>query len=237
MRVQPSDDEREIERIRGEYRRRAREIPGEFYGLHRPANLFLHHAYERALVQLLGEEGLAPLEGRRLLDVGCGGGNWLDTFQRLGARPADLAGVELQPEAVEAARARVPGADVRVGDGLTLPWPDGRFDLVFQATVFTSILDPNVRKRLAGEMLRVLVGGGAILWLDFRYSNPRNREVVGLGAGEIRSLFPGCRVTARSTALLPPLARAIVPRSWGAATLLAAIPPLRSHLAAVIRKP
>jgi SAM-dependent methyltransferase len=227
-------DEQEIERIRGEFRRRREQIGDDYYSLHRPANLFLRQCYERDLVRALDEAGRMPLRGKRLLDVGCGNGGWLATFEQLGVERTDLAGVELDPEDVQAVRERIPGADVRVGDGLVLPWAEPAFDLVFQATVFTSILDPAVRWRLAREMLRVLRPGGAVVWIDFRYDNPRNRNVVGLGAGDIRELFPGCAVHARSSALVPPLARAVVPWSWALGTLLERIPPLRSHLVAVI---
>ena len=52
------------------------------------------------------------------------------------------------------------------------------FDFVFQSTVFTSILDSEVRKEVAGEMLRVLKPGGVILWYDFHVNNPRNPDVL-----------------------------------------------------------
>jgi SAM-dependent methyltransferase len=227
-------DEQEIDRIRGEFRRRREQIGGDFYSLHRPANLFLRQCYERDLVRTLTVAGQMPLSGKRLLDVGCGSGGWLATFEQLGVARQDLAGLELDPADVEAVRARFSGADVRVGDGLEIPWADAAFDLVFQSTVFTSILDPAVRARLAREMLRVLRPGGAVVWLDFRYDNPRNRNVVGLGLREIRELFPGRAVHARTTALVPPLARAVVPWSWSLGALLERVPPLRSHLVAVI---
>jgi ubiquinone/menaquinone biosynthesis C-methylase UbiE len=68
--------------------------------------------------------GLAP--GDRVLDIGCGTG----VFLRLCAdRVAVVAGLDAAAM-IEAARARVPEADLRVGDLQALPFADDAFDLV-----------------------------------------------------------------------------------------------------------
>ena len=59
----------------------------------------------------------------RILEVGCGRGARLLDFERWGAKRGHLAGIDLIESFVEAARARVPGADVRQGDAAGLPWP------------------------------------------------------------------------------------------------------------------
>lgn len=66
------DTEREVRRIRKEYEPRWREIPSDFYGLHRPANLFMRQSQERALRDVLDRVQMLPLGARRILDVGCG---------------------------------------------------------------------------------------------------------------------------------------------------------------------
>jgi ubiquinone/menaquinone biosynthesis C-methylase UbiE len=227
--------EHERERILAELARRDREVPAGFYDLDRPANLFLRQGQERALLRSLREAGLLPLSGRRILEVGCGAGNWLDTFERFGARRQDLAGIDLDAGRAAAAASRLPGADILAGDASRLPWEPGRFDLVLQSTVFTSILDPGMRERVAAEMLRVLSPGGAILWYDFFMNNPANPNVRGVGRGEIRRLFPGCRIALRRVTLAPPVARRVAPISWTLATLLEAVPFLRTHYSGVIR--
>jgi hypothetical protein len=55
-------------------------------------------------------------------------------------------------------------------------------------------------------MLRVLRPGGRILWYDFFRNNPTNPNVRGVGAAEIRALFPGRRIELRRVTLAPPLA-------------------------------
>jgi ubiquinone/menaquinone biosynthesis C-methylase UbiE len=134
------------------------------------------------------------------------------------------------------ARRRIPQADLRVGSASELPWPDESFDLVSQFTVFTSILDPALKRAVAAEMLRILKPGGAILWFDFRVSNPANPQVCGIPAREIRSLFAGCEIALASVLLAPPLSRLIARWSWTLAELLHALPMFRTHYAGIICK-
>jgi ubiquinone/menaquinone biosynthesis C-methylase UbiE len=217
----------EADRILEELRRREREIPADFYSLDRPANRFLRQGQERALRKALEEIGL--LAGKRVLEVGCGSGNWLEMLD--GA--ASLAGIDLEPER---AAARFPGADIRTGDASRLPWESGSFDVVLQSTVFSSILDPNMRRAVASEMLRVLAPAGAILWYDFFVNNPSNPHVGGVRRREIEALFPGCRVALRRATLAPPIARWIVPVSWKLAALLESLRVLDTHYFGVIRR-
>jgi hypothetical protein len=77
--------------------------------------------------------------------------------------------------------------------------------------------------------------GGAIVWYDLRVNNPHNRDVRGVGAAEIRAIFPGCRISLGSAILAPPIARRLARFSWPLCGLLAAIPPARIHYLAIIR--
>ena len=183
------------------------------------------------------EHGTFPLENRAIVDVGCGEGARLVDFLQWGAGAAQLAGIELDERRAQAARDALPGADIRTGDACHLPWPDAAFDIVSQATLFTSILALAMKQKVAAEMLRVVKPQGLILWYDFRYNNPRNSNVRGIGAAEIRGLFPGRQVELRKVTLAPPLARTLVPISWMAALALEKIPLLRTHYLGVVRSP
>jgi ubiquinone/menaquinone biosynthesis C-methylase UbiE len=230
------DFEPALDRIRAENSRRAREIDREFYALHRPANLFMRHSQDRALVWALTQAGLLPLDERTILDVGCGVGSWLGVFETLGARRPNLSGVDLDDARVAACRHRFPGADVRLSDASRLSWPEARFDVVLQSTVFTSILDRALKQAVASEMLRVLKPHGAIIWYDFHVNNPRNPHVQGVGRREIEALFPGCSVRLRRTTLAPPLARRLVPLSWALSTALEGLTFLNTHYIGVVQK-
>ena len=139
----------EADRIVADYARRAQEVPAERYDPATPAQLFMRQSRERALVGMLGAAGMLPLAERRVLDVGCGHGQWLADLETFGARRERIAGIDLVTERVEAARARLPGADIRHGNAAELPFEDGSFDLVLQSTVFSSILDASVRRAVA----------------------------------------------------------------------------------------
>ncbi|MBX7099999.1 MAG: class I SAM-dependent methyltransferase [Myxococcaceae bacterium] len=228
-------DEPELERIRAEYARREREIPAETYAYSNPPNLFLRQVQERTILSLLRDGGYAPFADRRLLDVGCGDGGWLGTYLMLGFRDEHLAGIDLDPQRVAEAKARHARSEVVVGKADALPWPDGTFDLVSQFTMFSSILDPRMQERVAREMLRVLKPGGAVLWLDIRYDNPRNKNVVGLNPKRVAELFPGCEVRSRRSTLAPPIARAVVGLSWTLAAVLEQLTVLNVHTIALIR--
>jgi SAM-dependent methyltransferase len=179
---------------------------------------------------------MLPLAGRRILDVGCGAGQWLADFETWGARRELLAGVDLLADRVEAARARLPGADLRCGDASSLPWESERFDLVLQGTVFSSILERGMKVAVAAEMARVLAPGGAIAWYDFFVDNPRNRAVRGIGRRELASLFPGFELRLRRVTLAPPLARLIAPRSALAGLVLEELRVLDTHYLALLQR-
>jgi SAM-dependent methyltransferase len=226
----------EAERIAAEYARRGTSIPPDRYSPATPAQLLLRQSRERAVLAALRRAGMLPLAGRRILDVGCGAGQWLVDFETWGADRAGLAGIDLLDDRIEAARTRLAGADVRAGDASRLPWPSGHFDVVLQSTVFSSILDHAMRTAVAGEMARVLAPGGVIVWNDFFVDSPGNRAVRGVRRREVAALFPGFRVDLRRVTLAAPLARAIAPRSQLAAIALEALRVLDTHYLGVLRR-
>lgn len=229
--------EREAERIRRVYQRREGELPADYYSLAREGVLFAHTQRARASLRMLRRADMLPLEGRRIVDVGCGTGDQLAELELWGARREDLAGIDLLPDRVARASARLPGADLRVGNAASLPWSDAAFDLAVQSTAFTSILDPEVRRLVAAEMARVLRPGGAVLWYDFSYDNPFNPNVRGVRAEEIRALFPGFAVDLERVTLASPLARRLAPLSWTATLLLEKLRVLNTHYLGVFRRP
>jgi SAM-dependent methyltransferase len=227
----------EAARIVSENRRRESEIDQALYAPWQPAELFMRQGRERVAAHLLRRAGAFPARGDRCLEVGHGRVGWLATLQAWGLETEDLYGIELDPVRSEVAGAAFPGAHLEVGDARSLPWEDGIFQLAIVSTVLTSILSPPARVRVAQEITRVLQPGGSALVYDFRWNNPSNPNVRRIGRGEIAELFPGFRGKIRSVTLMPPLARALAPRSWTLATLLEGLPFLRSHLVAVMVNP
>lgn len=227
----------DISRVREVYEQRDVESARGRYSLFRPGELYMLQRREEATLTMLRAAGCAPLIGMRILEIGCGRGKRLADFVRWDARAIDLFGVDVMPKFLIDAQRDYPSFGLCLASGAALPFRDHCFDIVMQSVVFTSILDLQMRRRMAREMLRVAKPGGALLWYDFRYPNPRNPEVRPIGARELRALFPGIELRVRSVTLLPALARLIARFSFGTCRALEAVPALRSHYIALGKVP
>jgi ubiquinone/menaquinone biosynthesis C-methylase UbiE len=126
--------------------------------------------FEGAIERLRSPERVDRLEVERVvdlcfengpiasvLDVGTGSGLFAEAFARHGA---EVSGVDVNAEMLIAARRFVPGGDFREGVAEQLPFPDGRFDLVFLGLVLHEADDAvealNEARRTAREGVGVL---------------------------------------------------------------------------------
>lgn len=225
----------ETERITLAYQR-LEATAGTRWSLGNRGNQAILTERQAAFRRLLTRSGFVPLGDRRVLEVGSGTGRELAWMTELGASPASLSGVDLLPDRVAAARRAYPGIDFREGNAERLEFESERFDLLMAITVFSSILDAAMARNVAAEMVRVLRPGGALLWYDVRYDST-NASVKGLGAARVKELFAPLEGELHSLTLLPPIARNLGPATPFAYPALAALPPLRSHLAGLLRKP
>jgi len=218
--------------------RYARRRVGDRYSLLRPEVWQMVHERQRAMLKLFARAGVHDLWALRLLEVGCGqGGNLLELL-RLGFAPEHLAGIELLPERLAQARRCLPAALVlHEGDALQAPVADASQDIVFVATVFSSLLDDAFQQQLAAAMWRWVKPGGAVLWYDFTVDNPRNPDVRGVPLARVRELFPHGRIDPRRITLAPPLARAVCRLGAGLYPVFNALPLLRTHVLAWVEKP
>jgi SAM-dependent methyltransferase len=96
--------------------------------------------------------------GQRVLDVGCGPGALTAVLAGL-VGPTRVAAVDPSEPFAEACRARVPGADVRLGAAEDLPFADGSFDSVLSQLVVNFMTDPETG---VAEMRRVARPGGVV---------------------------------------------------------------------------
>jgi SAM-dependent methyltransferase len=89
--------------------------------------------------------------GQRVLDLGCGSG----VFLRLAAdRGAEVFGLDASEALIRLARARVPEADLRVGDIQFLPYDEDSFDLVSGFTSFFFAADMLAALRESGRVAK-----------------------------------------------------------------------------------
>lgn len=199
----------EERRILGAYaRRRERaKTSNRFFCYSSLSHMCRKQERHRETLRMLQRFGYQELSKLRILDIGCGDGNMLRQFMQWGAVPEHLAGIDLRREPLEHALLLNPNIDLRCGSAVELPWLDVSFDLVCTHTVFTSILESEMKRRIAAEIRRVLRDGGAVLWYDMRYDNPYNPDVQGVKAQELHTLFNDFEIHLKRITLAPPIAR------------------------------
>jgi SAM-dependent methyltransferase len=142
--------------------------------------------------------------GQRVLDVGCGpGALTAELVDRVGSD--SVVAIDPSQPFVEAARARHPGVDVRLGSAEELPFPGDSFDAALAQLVVQFMSDPATG---VGEMARVTRPGGAVvacvwdhgggqgplspLWDAARALDPEiagEALGVGTGQGQLERLF------------------------------------------------
>jgi ubiquinone/menaquinone biosynthesis C-methylase UbiE len=231
----PASTRVEEERIQRVYAERARSARP--YSWFDADHLFIVQQLERRMLRLLRRHTLESLQSKTILEVGCGNGYWLREFIKWGARPENLMGVDLLNDRLAQARRLSP---VRVtfkgGNAARLDVPAESFDIVLQATVFTSMRDRALKRQVAAEMLRLLKPNGVVLWYDFHVDNPRNPDVRGIKRREIKQLFPGCRIALEKITLAPPVVRRLAPYSRLGCYMLSAVPWLCTHYLGTIQK-
>ena len=134
-------------------------------------------------------DGLAPLQGKRVLDVGCGGGILADSMARRGA---DVLGIDLaakplkvaQLHAIEAATPRIAYREVAV-EALAEEKPEG-FDVVTCMEMLEHVPDPGSIVAACGRLVKP---GG---WAFFSTINRNAKAFLFaiVGAEHVLKLLP-----------------------------------------------
>jgi SAM-dependent methyltransferase len=224
-------------RIRSTYAHRDSSGKPSLYAWHRQEVLLNQYRFRAVAASLLKGCGFMDLSHTEVLDVGCGSGGWLRTLMEWGAHPERLHGIDLLQDRIDKAKSLGGRIDYQIASGYEIPFPDASMDLVSAHTVFSSILDGSHRKALSEEMIRILRPEGKILIYDYRISDPRNPDTVGICKSEIRRLFPSFKLEIRSLTLAPPILRKIAsvsPLLTHALEIL--IPFLRTHAIYFLRR-
>ncbi len=146
-----SFDRQEIEPIRREYQRLAAHYDARW-------SFYIDATTEATLERLT----LKP--GAKILDIGCGTGALLSALSQTSVE-LELTGVDLSPEMLEIARARLsPAIEIKEGLAEHLPFADTTFDMVVSTSVFHFIRRPS---DALSEMKRVLKPGGWAVITDW----------------------------------------------------------------------
>jgi ubiquinone/menaquinone biosynthesis C-methylase UbiE len=102
------------------------------------------------------------VEGKDVLEIGCGFGGMLAALVQQGA--SRVVGIEIDPQRLEFARSRLADqAELHLADAADLPFPDRTFDIVICDSTFEHVAD--LHATLA-QAYRVLRPGGLVygLW-------------------------------------------------------------------------
>jgi SAM-dependent methyltransferase len=119
--------------------------------------------------------------GTRVLDVGCGSGE----FCRLAvARGAAVSGIDAADGMIEIARRVVPTADLHVGAMERLPWCEDSFDLVAGFNAFQSAADMIVALRDGNRVAR---SGGHVAICNWGRRHDRELFAVLGPLGELQA--------------------------------------------------
>lgn len=147
-------------------------------------------AYSRARLEEhfgLDSDGLRPLDGLRLLDVGCGGGLLSEPFARLGAA---VTAIDASEEAIAVARRHAEDAglsiDYRCMTSGTLLEAGDNFDIVVSMEVLEHVANP---VRLTNDLVGLTRPGGALL-LSTLNRTPRAFVTAVLGAEYVLRWLP-----------------------------------------------
>lgn len=136
---------------------------------------FIHGVFGEAFLDSTIEETLKPLVyGKRVLDVGCGMGDWCYTTAQSGSKSVD--GFDIQEDMVKLAKQATSDLDtvhIQVGDAANMPYNDASFDVALSFFVSCN-LAPEAFKKHFQELYRVLESGGkAIIAIPTDWSHSR----------------------------------------------------------------
>ncbi|MEE0205826.1 MAG: class I SAM-dependent methyltransferase [Peptococcaceae bacterium] len=158
-----------------------------------------------------------PAPGMRVLDAGCGTGNFSLKMAALGAH---VEGIDLSAPMIGYAREKAAASPYaeqlhfQVADLYELPFPDEYFDAVLSMAAFEFIHDD---QRALDEFMRVVKPGGRVLigtitgdsdWgIEYKSHMPREDSVFHHAAfktaGEMRALLPEQLLASRESVFLP----------------------------------
>ncbi len=228
--------EKELEQIEDRMKRRNSFSP-DLYSPLKPDVVLRQQELERKLIKWLRKKNYNNISDLKLLEIGCGSGKNILKFIELGFNPENIIGNELLEERLIHTKKILP-ASVKIisGNALDLELMNNSFDIVFQSTVFTSILDDKFKQALANKIWDLAKPGGGILWYDFIYDNPKNKDVNGIPLKEIKELFPEAKIKHWSLTLAPPISRLITKIHPSLYNIFNAFPFLRTHILCWIEK-
>lgn len=175
-------------------------------------NDFIIQERNELILRLLEKEKIRKKEVK-ILDVGCGNGNFLRFLYNKGFLEENMYGIDISWEALSIAKNRYPKINFICQDAQNIPFPDNYFDLVFAILILSVVLDEEVQKRIIQEIRRAVKDKGLVFIYDMRFfsPNPSTRKVK---RSVIEKYFSKDRITRYILTLNPYIARILSPVSF-----------------------
>ncbi len=121
-------------------------------------------------------KALGDIEGKEVLELGCGNGYWLRLLARAGAK---ASGIDLSQNQIDAAKAwddpTTKDIDYRVGDVSQTVDFQGKFDVAFFEHVLLEIPDKNGLYKAVANAVDTLKPGGLLVISDIHPFAPSSR--------------------------------------------------------------
>jgi len=174
--MQPNADPAELAKF-GELAHRWWDPQGEFRPLH-----------EINPLRLAWIDGLAPLAGKQVIDVGCGGGILAEAMARLGAR---VTGIDLSEKPLKVAQLHRLESGLAIDYALSSPEDFAarngeRFDVVTCMELLEHVPDP---ARTVAACARLARPGGRVFFSTIN-RNPKSYLFAVIGAEYLLKLLP-----------------------------------------------
>lgn len=147
------------------------------------------------------------LNNLKVIEIGCSSGNMIDTLKRVGIKDKNIFGIDIRSERLKLTKRKYPHSNIITMNATNITFENDTFDFITVFTLFSSIINPDIRKSIAKEIIRILKPGGFILFYDVRYNNPFNKNLVAIRIREIKRLFPKMQFKVDRVTILPPLVR------------------------------
>jgi SAM-dependent methyltransferase len=139
---------------------------------------------------------LAPVEGLRGLDIGCGLGWYVEALRREGA---DVVGLDLSRQ--QARSAHRTGADVLVASAVSLPFQSEVFDFAYAVNVVHHFENREQQRLVLRQVARVLKPGGVFFLHEINTTNPLFRLYMGYVFPLIKRIDEGTELWLKPEAL------------------------------------
>lgn len=164
---------------------------GNFRPLHRLNPLRLGYIRDVACQEWGGDRHHLPLQGRRVLDIGCGGGLAAEPLARMGA---EVTGIDAEPRNIAAAQAHAAAFAAAQGGRLvyrcataeSLADTGEAFDLVVALEIVEHVADLPLFLRSAGRLVRP----GGLMVLSTINRTPKSFALAIVGAEYLLRWLP-----------------------------------------------